>query len=74
MKIKLVDDWKSCYKWLSVNCMILTGTIQTTWMTISDDMKQYVPHGLITGLTIGLLILGVIGRLIQQDKKDAGTS
>jgi hypothetical protein len=73
MKIKLIDDWKSAYKWLSVNCMVLAGSIQGAWAAISDDMKQYIPHSLVTGLTIGLLIMGIIGRLIKQSKDDVTT-
>ncbi len=72
--MRLVDDWKSCWKWLSVNCMILAGSIQGAWAAISDDMKQYIPHHLVTGLTIGLLVLGVIGRLIKQGKHNATIS
>lgn len=66
--MKLVDDWKSAYKWFSVNCMAVAAAIQGAWVYIPEDLRQNVPHGFVTGITIGLLALGIIGRLVQQTK------
>ena len=72
--MKLIDNWKDAWKWLSVHCMVLAGSIQGAWLYIPDDMRQSIPSKLVTGLTIGLLMLGVIARLIKQGGNDAGTS
>lgn len=66
--MKLVEDWKDCYKWMSVNCMVVAGSIQGAWVYIPDDLRASVPQKLVTAITIGLLALGVIGRLLKQDK------
>lgn len=71
MKLELINEWRQCWKWISVNCMVCAGVIQGTWAEIPDDMKQYIPHGLVTGFTIGLLIFGIIGRLIKQGGNNA---
>lgn len=66
-KLKLVEDWRSARKWLSVKCMALAGALQSTWLFIPDDMKTSVPPGLVGKVTLGLLILGLLGRLFQQE-------
>ncbi len=71
--MKLVDNWKQCWKWLSLHCMISATTIQALvaaikegWISIPDDLKSLVPHNLATIITIILLALGIIGRFINQ--------
>ena len=66
--MKLVDDWKKSYKWLSIHCMALATAVQGAWIYIPDDMRQSIPSSLVTGVTIGLLALGIIGRYINQTK------
>lgn len=49
-------------------CMTLTGTVQVTWLTIPEDIRSNSPSWLMPTLALGLLIVGVIGRLIKQGK------
>ncbi|MBN9568686.1 MAG: hypothetical protein J0H79_13885 [Alphaproteobacteria bacterium] len=37
---------------------------------IPDDLKQHFPTWMVTALSIGLLVFGIGGRLVRQDKKD----
>ena len=67
--MNLVDDWKNAYKWFSMHCMVLSASIQGSWCYIPDDMRQSIPQGVVTAITIGLLVIGIFGRLIQQKKK-----
>lgn len=67
--MRLVNDWKKSYKWLSMHCMTLAGAVQGAWLYIPQDIRQSVPQTFIVGITIGLLALGIFGRLIDQDKK-----
>lgn len=66
MKINLVDDWRNAWKWISVRSMVVAAAIQGTWIFIPEDMRDAIPHGIVSGLTIGLLALGIAGRLIKQ--------
>ena len=66
--MKLVDDAKECWKWVSMWCMTLAGTIQGAWMYIPEDMKASIPTGVIQGLTIVLLVVGMAGRVIKQKR------
>ena len=49
-----------------MNCMVLCAAIQGAWVYIPDDMRSSIPHHLVSGVTIALLIFGVIGRVIKQ--------
>lgn len=69
MTIKLVDNWRRAWRWVSVNCMVLAASIQGAWVYIPDDMRDSIPSKLVAGVTISLLVLGVIGRLFKKEKK-----
>jgi hypothetical protein len=69
-QMKLVDDAKQAWKWLSVQAMICAGALQGAWVFIPDDMRASIPHGVVQGVTIALLVLGVGGRLVKQKTGD----
>lgn len=69
--MKLVDDFKQCWRWISVQAMVLAGAVQGAWLMIPDDMRTSIPPHVVQGVTIALLVLGVAGRLVDQSKKDA---
>jgi hypothetical protein len=64
--MKLIDEWKSAWKFLSVNCMAMAAAIQGTWMTLSDDMKAELPKNIFHIATIAVLVAGIGGRLVKQ--------
>lgn len=69
-EIELVEDWRKAWKWASVQAMVAAGSLQTTWAMIPHDWQQRFPQALITGATVGLLILGVVGRVIQKKEQE----
>lgn len=69
--MKLIDDWKYAWKWFSVQSMALAAAVQGAWVAFGDDLKQNVPHWLVTVITLGLLAAGIGGRLVKQDSKTA---
>lgn len=68
--MKLVADWKRAWKWLSVQAMVVAGSIQGAWIFIPEDMKVSIPSGVVQGCTLVLLVLGVVGRLVDQKPKE----
>ena len=68
--MKLVEDVRHFWKWFSVQAMVLAGAVQGAWAAFSDDLKQNVPHWLVTALTLMLLAAGIGGRLVRQAPKD----
>lgn len=65
----LVADWKKAWRWFSVQAMALSGAIQVTWVSLPLDLKGSIPDTLVTGAAVGLAVLGIIGRVVDQ--KDA---
>lgn len=64
--MKLVDDAKQAWKWISVQSMAAAVALQGAWEFIPDDMKASIPHSWVTYATLGLLALGLVGRLVKQ--------
>lgn len=64
--MKLVDDVRSAWRWISVQAMVAAGALQTAWEVLPPDLKSGIPPKLVTWITVGLLILGIAGRLVKQ--------
>jgi hypothetical protein len=62
----LVEDAKKAYRWFSVQAMALAVAVQGAWEMVPDDMKAGIPPKLVTIITVGLLVLGIAGRLVKQ--------
>lgn len=69
--MKLVDDWKDAWKWISLNCMAIAGALQGAWVYVPEDMRAELPKNLVHGITLILLICGIAGRLIKQGDHNA---
>lgn len=67
--MRLVDNWKEAWRWMSVNCMVIAASIQGAWVYIPEDMRDSIPPWIVSAITIGLLILGIIGRLLKPRKR-----
>lgn len=66
IKIKFIDNWKDGWKFISVNCMWLSIAIQTSWVYLPDDLRTSFPQPLVTSLSVTLLLIGIVGRFIDQ--------
>lgn len=69
--MKLVDNWKDCWRWFSMHCMAGAVAIQGAWVYIPDDLKANIPHNIQNYITIVLLVMGMIGRVKDQTKSDS---
>jgi hypothetical protein len=66
--MRLVDDARRAWRWFSVQCMALALTLQGAWEAMPDDMKSGIPPRAVTLITLSLLALGIVGRLVKQEK------
>lgn len=64
--MKLVPDWRQAWRWFSVWAMTLAIAVQATWELAPLDLKQKIPPDWMPYVTIGVLIAGIIGRLVSQ--------
>lgn len=64
--MKLVDDVRKAYRWFSVQAMVWAIALQGAWEVMPADLKSGIPPKLVTWITVGLLVLGIAGRLVKQ--------
>lgn len=64
--MKLIDEWKSAWRMFSVQAMALSASIQGAYIALPDTFQSYIPHEWMHYASIGLLVIGVLGRLIDQ--------
>lgn len=67
--LKLVDNWRSCYKWLSVHFTAIGITGAAAYAALPDKLQDQIPHNLLPWLSVGLFTLIFAGRIIDQEKK-----
>jgi hypothetical protein len=51
---------------VSVQCMAIAVAIQTTWGSLDDNLRAFVPHRFVAFGTVFFLVTGIIGRLLKQ--------
>lgn len=66
--MKFIDDAKRWWRMFSMQAMGAALAIQGAWEVIPPDMKAGIPHQWVTRVTAALLVLGMVGRLVKQDK------
>lgn len=66
--MKLIDNAGKAWRMFSVQAMALAAAIQGVWPSIPDDMKAALPPHLVHWVSLALLLAGIVGRLVVQDK------
>lgn len=68
--MKMVPNVGRAWRWFSVQAMVLATAVQGAWLALPAEMKATVPDRLVMAATIVLLVLGVVGRLVDQGGSD----
>lgn len=69
--MKLVDNWKSFWKWRSMQAFAVLAALPIIWAVVPPEvtvlLSQYdwYPY-----LITVIAVLGAIGRLLQQSKEE----
>ncbi|MEH6413884.1 DUF7940 domain-containing protein [Pseudomonas sp. CGJS7] len=71
--MKLIDNWRQAWRYLSVQAMALAIALQGVWINLPDDLRAHIPDKIALSVTAGILVLGLIGRLFQQRGADGET-
>lgn len=66
--MNLIPNWRRAWRMFSVQSMALAAAIQGTWPLLPDDLKATLPTTLVHWVSVGLLLAGIAGRLIDQPK------
>jgi len=66
--MKLVEDWKQSYKWLSVHIATVMALLNAVQASVGQVGQFLTPQQLaVTNAVLGVLVIW--GRLIQQGPK-----
>lgn len=69
IKIKLVPDWKRSLRWFSVQVPAVNTAFLSTWALLPVKFQDAVPVPWVIGIAVALIVIGVVGRLIDQTPK-----
>jgi hypothetical protein len=64
--MKLIDNACDAWKWFSVQAMGWAIAIQGAWLAMPPELKTRVPADWVDALTVAILVLGIVGRLVDQ--------
>lgn len=64
--MKLVDDWKTAWKWLSVQLPALNLAFLGAWAALPAKFQDAIPLPWVIGIAVALIVLGMFGRLVKQ--------
>lgn len=69
--MRLVPDWRSAWRWFSVQALAILAVLPVVWATLPPDIKALIPakYGLYIAAAVALA--GIAGRLIDQNKPAA---
>lgn len=70
--MRLVDDYKKCLKWFSVQANLIGAAIATTYGTMYAELKADFPPKTMFLVTAAVFLVGILGRVISQTPKADG--
>lgn len=62
----MVKDWQKAWRWFSVQALALQGAAAGAWLSVPEEMRAAVPADWLAAAAVGLSVLGIIGRMIDQ--------
>ncbi len=72
--MKLVEDWKNCWKWVSMHAMVYAGAIESAWLAFPEQLQALIHPIVAHAIATTILAVGILGRLVNQTKKPSGTA
>lgn len=69
--MKLIDEWRTAWKFLSVQANLLGGAMASAYATFYPQLKDTISPSAMGYLTGVVFALGVLGRIISQQPKEA---
>jgi hypothetical protein len=69
--MRLVTNANRAWRWFSVQAMTAAIALQAGWQAMPPDLAERIPAEWVTGLSIAVLVLGIVGRLVDQGGSDA---
>lgn len=67
LTMKLVENWKSAWKWISIQIAALAAAIQAAILAF-PSVKDYLSDTITHWVGLVLLLSLIVGRMIDQSK------
>lgn len=64
--MKLIDEANKAWRMFSVQMMGVATAVQLSWAALPPEMIASIPQQYVQYMTIGLLVAGIVGRLVKQ--------
>lgn len=66
--MKLIPEARRAWRMFSVQAQAIALAVLGAWQAMPQDLKDPLPPSLVYWVAMGLMVLGIAGRLIQQPK------
>lgn len=66
MKLRLISNWKQCWRWYSVQADYIPLAVIGAWQVLPAEWKSVVPETWLLYLAVAGFALGIVGRIIEQ--------
>ena len=66
--MKMVPNWQSAWRWLSIQFPLLNTAFLGTWSVLPDKFQDALPLPWVIGIAIALIVIGMLGRLVKQQE------
>lgn len=64
--MKLIPDWRSAWRWFSVQALAAIAMLPVVWPALPPEAHQWVPESWRPWIIVALAAGGIVGRLIDQ--------
>lgn len=64
--MKLVDNWKKAWRWVSMQLMSVVVFLPFLWDELPVEVKSYIPDNWLPYILAGVALLAMIGRMVDQ--------
>lgn len=69
--MRLVPDWRSAWRWFSVQALAILAVLPMVWASLPADIKAYIPTKYGIYIAAAIALAGIAGRLVDQKKPGA---
>lgn len=71
-KLALIPEARHWWRMFSMQAMSAATALLGAWGALPDSLQAQLPGRLVAGIAVALLVLGMVGRLVQQDSVRPG--
>lgn len=66
--MKLIPNWRRAWRMYSMQAKAAAAAMLGSWQALPVEWQQHIPLPMVLYSAIGVLVLGALGRLVDQPK------